>query len=303
MAVQETLKNTLLAKSGGVPTSTDVVGLNGFVLISPKVSTGEIDAIGTGALGNKKGYVDPQKTIATFDIPTVMRATSLGVPPELDELFKISGLSETIVADTRVTYSPGGITTGIGTVKVYNDGYVRTVSGCAAKLKITGKIGEPVKAVFNISGYTTPNAIAESNPMVTLNSCFIPIVSKISAVTLSGNVINCDTFELDVGNEINDTYATSMSEFYIGNFKPTLQITAVKTKGVDEGSWGDMGNGSLKEIIITIGGYGSEIVIDAPYAFYSEMSEADDKGRVKLTRKFNCENGGLPNANFSITYK
>lgn len=302
---QETLKNTILAKSGSAPTAANVVQLDGFVLLSPKVSTGEINAVGTGSLGNKKGYVDPNNTKVTFDVPTVIKAsTALGVAPELSELYKIAGLAETITASVKAEYKPGGITSsGAGVIKVYSDGYVRTVSGAAANMKISGKVGEPLKAVFSVSGYTTPEATAEANPAVTLNAGVIPIISKITAITISGTAINCDSFDFDTGNEIQDTYATGLSEFYIGNFNPMINLTAIKTKGTDEQAWTDMGNGLLKAILVTVGSVGSQVVLNAPNAFALELSESDDKGRVKLTRKFRAENGGVANSNFSIVHQ
>lgn len=302
---QETLKNTVLVKSGSAPTAANVVQLDGFVLLSPKVSTGEINAVGTGALGNKKGFVDPNNTKVTFDVPTVIKAsTALGVAPELSELYKIAGLAETITPSVKVEYKPGGITSsGAGVIKVYNDGFVRTVIGAAANMKISGKVGEPLKAVFSVSGYTTPEASAEPNPAVTLNAGIIPIISKITAITISGTPINCDSFDFDTGNEIQDTYATGLSEFYIGNFNPMINLTAIKTKGTDEQAWIDMGNGSLKAIIITVGSAGSQVVLNVPSAFALELSESDEKGRVKLTRKFRAENDGVANGNFSIVHQ
>lgn len=302
---QETLKNTLLVKSGSAPLPANVVQLDGFVLLNPKVSTGEINAVGTGSLGNKKGFVDPNNTKVTFDIPTVIKAsTALGIAPELSELFKIAGLAETITASTKVEYKPGGITSsGAGQIKVYNDGYTRLVIGAAANMKISGKVGEPLKAVFSVSGYTTPQAAAEANPTVTLNAGLIPIISKITAITISGTAINCDSFDFDTGNEVQDTYATGLSEFYIGNFDPKINLVAIKTKGTDEQAWIDMGNGQLKAIVITVGIAGEQVVLNAPNAFALELDESDEKGRVKLTRKFRAENGGVANSNFSIVYQ
>lgn len=305
MPVQETNKNTLLAKSGSVPSAVNVVQLDGFVLLSPKVSTGEINAVGTGALGNKKGYVDPNNTKVTFDIPTVIKASAtLGAAPELCELYKIAGLYETITAGSKAVYKPGGITSsGSGVIKVFSDGYSRTVNGAAANMKISGKVGEPLKAVFSVSGYTTPEALADPNPTVTLNAGIIPIISKISAITISGTAINCDSFELDVGNDVQDTYATGMSEFYIANFDPTISLVAIKIKGTDEQSWIDMGSGQLKAILITVGDAGSQVLLEVPHAFALELGEADEKGRVKLTRKFRAQNNGVANANFTITHQ
>ncbi len=305
MSSQQTLKNTLLAKLGSIPAAANVVQLDGFVLLSPKVATGDINAVGTGALGNKKGYVDPNNTKVTFDIPTVVKAsTALGVAPELSELYKISGLAEVITVGTKVEYKPGGVTSsGAGQIKVYNDGYTRTVTGATANMKISGKVGEPLKAVFSVSGYTTPEASAEPNPAVTLNAGIIPIITKISAITIGGTAINCLSFDFDQGNEVQDTYATGLSEFNIGNFDPNISIVAIKTAGTDEQSWVDMGNGALKAIVIEVGTAGSQVVLNVPHAFALELGESDEKGRVKLTRKFRAENGGVPNGNFSIVYQ
>ena len=45
------------------------------------------------------------------------------------------------------------------------------------------------------------------------------------------------------------------------------------------------------------------MLLSAPYAFASDLSENDDKGRVSMKRVFNCENGGVANSNVTITLK
>lgn len=305
MAVQQTLKNTIVAKSGGVPTATEVVTTNGLVFVNPKVKSGDYDDMGNGMMGAKKSFIDPNYITAEFDIPVQVKKTSaLGVAPKLSDLFKFCGLAETIVASTSVAYKPGGITTGTGQIKAYVDGYVRSITGMVGNLKLTGKVGEPLGASFSVKGFlSSAAATVEANPVVTLDTLAAPIVSSVSVVTAGGTTLNADSFDFDIGNDIPaPNYAVGIKEYYIANFDPTLTVTAVKTLGTDEAAWTDFAAGTVRAIIIQIGVAGSMVELSVPFAKVKDLSEADDSGKVKISRTFRAQ-ASAGNDNFTITYK
>jgi hypothetical protein len=305
MAVQQTLKNTVLAKSGALPTATEVVTTNGIVFVNPKIKSGDYDDVGAGTMGTKKTFIDPNYITAEFDIPVQIKKTSaLGVAPKLSNLYKFCGLTETIVASTSVAYKPGGITTGTGQVKAYVDGYVKTITGMVGNLKLTGKVGEPLGGTFSVKGFlASAAATAEANPAVTLDTLNAPIVSLVSVVTAGGSTLNADSFDFDLGNDIpSPTYAVGKNEYYIANFDPTLTVTAVKTIGTDESAWTDFAAGTIRAILIQIGTAGGMVELSVPYAMVKDLSEADDSGKVKLTRTFRAQ-ASAGNDNFTLTYK
>ena len=304
MAVQQTLKNTILAKSGGVPTATDVITTNGLVFVNPKIKTGDYDDMGNGMMGAKKTFIDPNYINAEFDITVQMKkAPALGVAPKLSSLFKMCGLEETVTDATKTEYKPGGITTGTGQIKAYVDGYVRSITGMVGNIKLTGKVGEPLGASFSVKGFlASATATAEANPSVVLDTAMAPVVSFVSVVTAGGVTLNADSFDFDTGNAIGETYTIGKNEYYISNFDPTLTVTAVKELGTDEAAWTDFMAGTVRAVIIQIGAPGEMVELSVPFAMVKDLSESDDSGKVKISRTFRAQ-ALVGNDNFTITYK
>ncbi|MDD5212414.1 MAG: hypothetical protein PHV62_08350 [Sulfuricurvum sp.] len=305
MGLQESNKNITLVGFGALPVAGDVIGVSDYVLINPKVATGAINAIGTGALANSRGYVDGNNIIAEFDIKAPLRSpVSLGTAPELAKLLKMAGLAEVLTVGTSAVYKLGGVTSGNGQVKGFVDGFSRTVTGAVCNIKIAGKVGEPVTVTASVKGgLATAVSTAEANPVTTLNTGVAIMMSKNDTITINGVVVNCSDFELDLAATIERSYTTGTNEYYISNFKPTLTVTAIKTKTTDEAAWTDLMSGGTKVISLVLDSAGNQLAIDAAAAFCSDISESDDKGRISMKRVFTLENGGTANNNFTLTLK
>jgi len=305
MADQLTLKNTVLVKSGGLPTAAEVVTTDGLVFCNPTVKSGDYKDIGNGMMGATKTYIDNNWVSADFEIPVQLKkASALGIAPKIADLFKICGLAETITASTKVEYKPGSPDlAGTGQVKVYTDGYVRALTGVAGNMKISGKVGEPLSASFSIKGFldsATPTV--EANPVVTLDTGVAPIVSKVTVLTVGGSSIQADSFDFDLGNSIQEVYGIGIAKYYMQDLDPTLSVTAIKVKGTDDAAWTDFAAGTIRAIIIQVGLAGSMIEISVPFAILKTVSEADSNGMVKLSRTFRAQ-ASVGNDNFTITYK
>ncbi|MDP3267390.1 MAG: hypothetical protein Q8M39_11245 [Sulfuricurvum sp.] len=300
---QLTLKNTVLAKNGGAPVAGDVITTNGLVFVNPKIKSGDYKDMGNGMMGATKTFIDPNWVNAEFDIPVQMKKSSaLGTAPSIDEMFKMCGLDETIVAATSVAYAPGG-TAGTGQIKVYTDGYVRALSGVAGSFKISGKVGEPLSATFSVKGFlASAEATAEANPTVTLDTNTAPVVTKVTVLTVGGTELNADSFDLDSGIQIKELYAMNIAEYYVDDFDPSITVSAVKIKGTDEAAWADFTAGTIRAIIVQVGVAGAMIELSIPYAMLKDVSEADDNGNVKITRTFRAQ-ASAGNDNYTITYK
>lgn len=304
MAVQLTLKNVVLANATALPTATDVVTTTGLVFVNSKIKSGDYADMGNGMLGAKKTYIDSEWVTAEFDVPVQMKKSSaLGVAPSLSQMLKMCGLAETITASTKVDYKPGGTANGTGQIKVFTDGYSKTLTGVAANLKISGKIGEPLSATFSVKGFVdAAEGVAEANPTVTLDTGIAPVVSKITVLTVGGTNLQADSFDFDLGNMIQDVYAMGFAQYYFQDFDPTLSVEAIKVKGTDEQTWTDFATGAIKAIVIQVGLAGSMIEISIPYAMLKDVSESDNNGMVKLSRTFRAQ-ASVGNDNFMITYK
>jgi len=293
MARQITDKSAVLFKYNGSATSSDVATITETPFLSPDVKSQEYKEIGSGKLGQTKNYVDENNTTVEFDLVTMLRGNDkTGVapetPPAIADLLKACGITETIGPD-NVTYAPNHGDIALSQSVVYIDGYKRIIDGAIANLKISGTVGECAKATFSVSGFTTPGAVAETNPTVVTDTESLMIVSKVSAVTLDGSTINMESFDFDLGNEIKDIYAISTSEFVRTDFKTTITLSGIKTKG-DESGWTDLIADSVREIIITLGGgAGKTVTLTASQAKTTEMSESDSDGLVNFSRTFRCQ--------------
>ncbi len=90
MADQLTLKNTVLVKSGGLPTAAEVVTTDGLVFCNPTVKSGDYKDIGNGMMGATKTYIDNNWVSADFEIPVQLKkASALGIAPKIADLFKV----------------------------------------------------------------------------------------------------------------------------------------------------------------------------------------------------------------------
>jgi len=302
MAKQLTVKNTFLFSTGGVPVPGDVITTNNDVIINPKPKTIEYEEKGNGATGNAKTQTIPDWTTADFSVETKAKSSgALGVAPSIAELLKASGLSETIVASTSVTYAPTS-TFVQGTGKAYLDGHVRSITGVAADFSFGGKVGEMVTFNFSLKGFTTLADTAEANPAVTLDTNVNFIIESITAITVGGAELDLESFEFSKGNAIQETYATNVKEFYISDHKPTVKVSAVKTNGNSE-HWNELEANTKKSVVVTLGSVaGEKLVFTAPFCNPMDTSEADSSGIMMYDRTWLSENS-VGNDNFSFVYQ
>lgn len=302
MSTQQTLKNAVLFKQGGVPDETNVITLDGLVFLNPKVGSGDYSDIGNGQMGNTKSFVDPNNVTAEFDINVIGRGGgAAGTAPKIADLLKCCGLAETITAGTSVAYAPGGSLTR-GQCKVYTDGYVRLVEGIMCDMEISGKVGDLARIVFSAKGYTTAKPTEEANPTVTLDTANPPVISSATVFTVGGGTVNVTEFTVSIGNSLQALYAVGTKQYYLEDFDASVNIKAIKTKG-NEAHWDDLLAGNVKAMQIIIGETAGQIIqIDIPFAKPKEVSESDNSGVVVYDQTYRCQ-ASAGNDNFTLTFK
>jgi hypothetical protein len=307
MAKQNAKKSVVLFKYNGSPTAANALTLVNTPFLSPDVKSQDYSETGSGNLGQAKSYVDEHNTTVSFDLEAFLKTNNkagddLDTPPAISNLFKACGLTETPTTDTDVIYTPNHDYVEGSQALVYLDGYKREVIGAVANLKISGTVGEVAKAIFTVSGFTTPEAQAQPNPTVTLDTEALLIVSKVSAITYGGTALNIESFDFDLGNVINQNYTTGLSEFVRTDFDPMITLNGIKTKG-DESGWTELVADSVKEIKIVLGsGPGKQFTLIASQAKTKEMSESDKEGIVNFSRTFRCQGDASGNNHFSMKY-
>lgn len=300
MSKQLTSKNTFLCAIGAV-TAANIITTANDVIVNPKVKTTEYKDAGVGA-GSTKSYLNEDLTVAEFSVDVTARSASqAGQKPSYFPLLKLCGLKETIVEDTSVTYTPE-LLGDLGTAKAYLDGEVRTITGIAGSFKLSAKIGELATFNFSLKGFTTIEPSAEANPEVVLDTNDKLLMQQATAITEDGIAIDLQSFELDAGMEIEQYYGAETKEYYIKDFKPTIKIKAIKTKG-NNAHWAQLKANAVKEVIVVLGNSaGKKLEIKASYCNASDVSESDDKGIIVFEKTYICE-ANVGKDNFSLTYK
>ena len=301
MSSQLTARNSLLFNASGEDLDAScVLTTANDIIVNPKSKSIEYKEIGSGQAGNTKSKSITDFTTAEFSVEINAKPSGdKSEPPSYGELFKCCGLSET-ATDDNVTYAPATLATGHA--KAYLDGAMREITGIAGDFTFGGKVGEIAKFTFSLKGFTTLDETAEDNPDVTLGSNTNLTIESIAAITVGGNSVAMEDFEFSLGNEIQETYAIGLKEYYISDFKPTIKVNAVKTKGNSD-HWKDLASNTLKEIVVKLGEDedGQKLEFRASYCNPSDVSESDSSGKIVYSNTWSCENkdGG---DNFSIVY-
>ena len=303
MAMQLTNRNTFLFSTAGVPVATDVITTDNNVFVNPKSKSIEYKEIGNGALGNSKTIVNNDFVTADFTVDVNAKGSgAAGATPSYGEILKACGLTETITASTDVTYTPASSFVS-GTALAYLDDYKREVTGIAGTFTFGGKVGEIPKFSFALKGFTTLAETLEANPSVTLDPNENLVIKSITAVTVGGSSIEMEDFMFDFGVDIQEVYGTGgHKEYYISDYKPTLKVSAIKTKG-NSAHWTELNDNSQKSVVITLGTVAGNIIeFTAPFCQPTDVSESDENGKVKYDRTWACENSAGGD-NFSIVFK
>lgn len=298
--VQLTSKGALLAKFGGVPTPAEVVTLSENASIKVSVKTGSFKDVGNGSLGNEKSYSVPDMTTADITASASLAPTAdATTPPALSEMLRACGLVETIGID-NVAYAPFVGMVNTATLVNYMDGEKRTVTGVSLSMAINFTVGELAKVSFSGNGFTAPEPTVEANPAVTLDGNGKFIVDSVQAVTLGGSVINLESADFDLGNNIQQLYAVGKKEYYIADFAPTIKVKDIKQKDVTT-HWTDIKNGAINAFIIVLTNGARTFTLTAPNCSYSALDESDNNGAVSIDRTFRCEESAGSD-NFEIKY-
>ncbi len=305
MAKRLTEKQVVLAKSGGTPGVADAVDLSAPFQPTYGTKTGQYKQL-TGKMGGEKNYVVGEYLTVSGTLEALLKSNGGGANlPKLSQLLKMSGLDENADANNNnVTYTPNSSEISDGQIVFYMDDAKREFTGVCVNLKIDFEVGAPAKASFDIQGYST-RPVEEANPSVNLDCNELFIVDSVQAVTVGGATLNLTKASFDMGNRINEIYALDQKEFYRSDFAPKITLTDNAVKG-DNAHWTDFLDGNIKAInIVLTSKSGNKFTFSAPSCRYIDLGEADDAGKVAITRTFALETacGGSGGDNFSIKYE
>lgn len=306
MALLDAKKSLVLIKASGSPAAADFVETEEIVIANPEVSSGEIQRL-TGLKNSVETYVDTNHSLLSVSMTTALRGNddtglALDTPPQVAEVYKLCGLSETVGVDT-VTYMPSQGTITGGNMTVYNDGYKRAITGALGDLSISFTIGEPVKLTAEMKAYITNlAAVAEANPTVTLDPNDLLICTKVSVVTVGGSTFNAKSGSLKMNHKLEDIYAVGLGQYESADFTPTLELSGFKTAG-DESDWTALTDRSTKAIVITFGATdGKALKINIPQAAVKSVAESVDQDKIAKSVTYECQNTGTGVYGFQLIY-
>ena len=277
-------------------------------------TNGEDINVVSPSMGAKRNYMDEYHSTASFNIETLLTGTTdtdtTALPAinysNLDSLFLLCNMKRENIG-TNIKYTLDSNADNVLDISFFKENVLRNITGAKGSFTISGTVGQPIKAVFNMSAYSdlVPTVVPDgSMPVATEASKMenIAVLKKISGVTIGGNIVNMTSFTLNENCEIQDTYATDEAGFSITDFDPQIEIIAYRVKNSIE-HWVAYRNEDLKEIIISAeASNGKTIEIKVPFAKMLTVTDGDDNGRQIITRNYRCQNN-LGDDNISITIK
>jgi len=155
-------------------------------------------------LGASEQLLANTRVECTFSVELAGSGTR-GTAPRYGKALKACGFSETVSANTSVTYVP--VSTGFDSVTIhYNvDGVRHKVTGARGTFTVSANVGEIPTLDFTMTGiYVAPDDSAQ--PSVTYANQATPLIFK-QGNTTGLNVMGLtsaklSTYSLDIGNEI-----------------------------------------------------------------------------------------------------
>ena len=206
---KKTRLRALLAKDessyGSDPTATG--SANAILCTELSIEPIQSDEVSRDLIRSYLGNYDTllANTRAQVTITVEMAGSgSAGTKPHYAPLFTSCGMSETIVANTKVTYAP--VSTGFDSCTiVYNaDGIQHKLTGCRGTYSISCEVGSIPTITFVMTGlYNAPTDT--TMPTCTFQNQAAPLVFKqgnTSAFQFQSYAAALNSFSFDMNNEV-----------------------------------------------------------------------------------------------------
>jgi len=155
-------------------------------------------------LGNSEQLLSNTRVEVSFEVEFAGSGTA-GTAPRYGSLLQSCGFSETVVADTSVTYAPVSTGFGSSTIYVNIDGVLHKLTGCRGTWSLTAEVNQIPIISFTMTGiYNAPTDTAA--PSTTYSNQETPVIFK-AGNTTSFSIFSysgcLSSFSFDVANEVN----------------------------------------------------------------------------------------------------
>lgn len=208
--------------------------------------------------------------------------------PDVSKFLRASGFLETLDITTpgseKVTYLPAS--TGIPslTIWLYEDGLVKKLYGCRGTVSFSGKIGEPVFADFKFTG-----VYGGALPLPMIAPDFVDVTPPTllnAALTIDAYAAICESFSVDMGNEIQLRPSISAAKGYLSALmtgrKPTGKLDPEMVLPATYDFMGKWTSGTPAEL--SIGPIGTSnynrFTLGAPKCVYTQVGSGDRAGNM-----------------------
>lgn len=298
-------------KYNGNVAGTDAVGItNEDARFSPNVSSGSFKCM-NGKMGNKTIWKNMDDvtiegvTIESFLLGNDSTGNALDTLPDWSDMYQVCGLTQTVdtatVGEETVTYTPSQTQIPDSEAALWRDGRKRVATGVMGSLKISAKIGEPIKQTSDLVGFTTITSTAEANPSASCADEELLLVMKSTdTLTLTGTSYAGTSFDFDQKNDLGKILGIGKKFYNKKDFDSTISITYYKE---NEDIYTDFENGTSHAIVFKAGSTsGMQCTIKADNAVVESLSEGTNEGKETVTVQFSLQGDVTGENQFSIQF-
>jgi hypothetical protein len=261
-----------------------------------------------GFIGNstRSTILANKRVSITFDVELSGSGTA-GTAPAFGPLLKACGLSETVVADTSVTYAGVSSTFSSATLYCFYDGTRHKITGARGTVSFNLTTGQFATASFNLIGiYNAPDDTALSGSFTVANQAAAIEVNdtNVTTATFHGVTgVRIESFDLAINNEFFHKETMSNKEVVITNRAPggtcVVEAPAVGTTDYFAKAVGV----STAASSIVLGATGGNIVtVNAPQTDITGVSYGDTNGVISLSMPYLALPTTAGNDEFSVVF-
>lgn len=291
-------RTVILAKKESTPgVDATPTGASDAVLIASNMSISNFEAayvdraLVRGYMGGSEQLVGPVSKKVSFDVE-LAGSGAADTPPEWGDLLAGCGWAQAVLTTPdRVEYTP--VSSGFETLTIYyyDDGVVHKLLGAMGNVKLSAKVGEIPKLMFEFIGVdggdtattnATPTYSAWQPPVVVAkaNAVDITLGCSYSAGALSGGTVHRSTgLELDLGNQTAFNAFVSAEDVDISNRNASGSAQFDLTAAQEVAKLATVRAGTTQGLGYTIGTTtGNKIIIFAPAVQLTAPSKAEQNG-------------------------
>lgn len=229
------------------------------------------------------------------------RGTTLPITPFL----RACGLAESFPNNNSNLYVPISSSFVTATIAKYEDGFRKTMLGCAGNVKFQFKVGEPIFCEFAFQGkYSEHSDTALLAPTYPAQ---VPFIFMGATVTIAGNSLVLDACEIDLQNEIvispRPQDSSGIDYAKITGRNPIMTFDPELVAVTDHDFYLKILSRSTMAVVITMNdSIGNCISFSLPAVRYTGLKEGDRGGiRIMNATCEVCKNSDAGNDELTIT--